>query len=269
MKLSGNINTAEIYAVEGRSGSIYFMSGLSCIELRNDSFYVHDLRSLNGKWGGYERMDKFRYGRMFIYGGPGFAAELVQDKPLGPMSFRQIPLSTELPVRTFAEVAPDDYYLGLWWQSSPDYYFWRVYRDQLIRLEFPPGDEGVRDLCAALWTDGTSIFAANPPYLFRQSIADTSKRSFIILDQALDTTMLPGMPNRMVGRADNDIFIVGDYGTIYHYNGKSIHVYMDLMRQIRYVRYLDVAVTERKVYIAGGGVVNGVARAILLIGTRR
>jgi len=58
-------------------------------------------------------MDKFRSGRMYIYGGPGFAAELVQHKPLWPVSFRQIPLSTELPVLSFAAAATDDYSIGL------------------------------------------------------------------------------------------------------------------------------------------------------------
>jgi hypothetical protein len=266
---SGNIRTVAIEGVEGRNGSVYFIAVGSCTEIRRDTTVVHDLRVLAGRWWSQHRVDKFRSGRMYIYGGPGFAAELVQDKPLGPISFRQIPLSTELPVRTFAEVAADDYYLGIWSTERPDYHFWRHYNGEVIPLHFAADTLGPRDVCAALWASEDYLFAANSPYLFRQSIRDTSDRVFIPLRGRMDPAMRTGIPNRMVGRANNDIFIVGDFGTIYHFNGKSSHLYTDLMSEFRMVRYLDVAVTETKVYIVGGGFVDGQSRAILMIGTRQ
>jgi hypothetical protein len=269
MKISGSINTGPIYAVEGRDGSVYFMSGLSCTELRSDSFHVHDLRILNGRWPNQRRMDKFSSGRMYIYGGPGFAAELVQDKPLGPISFRQIPLSTELPVATFAEAAPDDYYMGLWWTNTAEYHFWRHYKGERIPLQFARTTDGPRDFCTSLWASEKYLYATTYPYLFRQSISDTSDRVFLNIYNDTGPGKPLGRPFRMTGRADNDIFIVGDAGTAVHYNGSSFHLYKEIKEVIPTGRLYDVAVTRDKVYIVGGGYVNGLPRAVLFIGTRR
>jgi len=269
MKLSGSINTSEIYAVEGRSGSVYFMSGLSCIELRNDSFHVHDLGSLNGKWPADRRIDKFRSGRMFIYGGPGFAAELVQDEPLGPVTFRQIPLDTELPVATFAEAAADDYYLGLWWTKTAEHHFWRIHDGEIIPHVFSITEQGSRDFCAALWASDEYVYSTSGPCMFRQAIKDTTDRRFTFI-MANEGEVKPlGMPFRMTGRADNDIFIAGDYGTVFHYNGSSFHLYKEVKDLIPTGRLYDVAVTRDKVYLVGRGDVNGLHGAVLFIGTRR
>jgi hypothetical protein len=269
MKISGSINTGTIYAIEGRNGSIYFMGAMSVTELRDELYSVHDLRLLNGKWAGYERMDKFRSGRIFIYGGPGFAAELLQDKPLGPMSFRQIPLNTELPVATFAEAAEDDYYLGLWWTKTSEYHFWRMRHGALIPLEFSRTSDGPRDFCTSLWVSDTYVYATTFPYLYRQCIADTSNRAYLNIYNDTGPGKPLGRPFRMTGRNDNDIFIVGDAGTVVHFNGKSFHLYKEIKETIPYGRLYDVAVTTDKVYLVGAGVVNGLHGAVLFIGTRK
>jgi hypothetical protein len=266
---SGNIRTVAIEGVEGRNGSVYFIAVGSCTEIRRDTTVVHDLRVLAGRWWSQHRVDKFRSGRMYIYGGPGFAAELVQDKPLGPISFRQIPLSTELPVATFAEAAPDDYYMGLWWTNTAEYHFWRHYKGERIPLQFARTTDGPRDFCTSLWASEKYLYATTYPYLFRQSISDTSDRVFLNIYNDTGPGKPLGRPFRMTGRADNDIFIVGDAGTAVHYNGSSFHLYKEIKEVIPTGRLYDVAVTRDKVYIVGRGHVNGLPRAVLFIGTRR
>jgi hypothetical protein len=269
MKLSGSTNTGPIHAVEARDGSIYFLGGMSVTELRNQEFTVHDLRDIANHLSSFERMDKFRSGRIFIYGGPGFAAELVQDKPLGPMSFRQIPLSTELPVATFAEAAEDDYYLGLWWTKTAEHHFWRMHHGEIIPYVFSMVEQRSRDLCAALWASEDYVYSTSGFYLFRQSIKDTTDRRFSFVMANEGEAKPLGMPFRMTGRADNDIFIAGDYGTVFHYNGSSFHLYKEIKETIPYGRLYDVAVTRDKVYLVGRGDVNGLHGAVLFIGTRK
>ena len=45
LTLSGQVSGVPIYAVEGREGSVYFMSSGSCTEMRDDPVAIHDLRS--------------------------------------------------------------------------------------------------------------------------------------------------------------------------------------------------------------------------------
>jgi hypothetical protein len=270
LTISGQVSGVAIYAVEGREGSVYFMSNGACTEMRDDSVAIHDLRVLAGKWSSHQRMDKFRSDRMYIYGGgPGFAAELVQERPLGPMTIRQIPVNSELPVATFAEAATDDYYMGLWWTKSSEHHFWRRLNGELIDYNFSRTELGQRDFCAALWVSNEYVYSTSGPYMFRQAISDTTDRVFTFI-MANEGEVKPlGMPFRMTGSADNDIFIAGDYGTVFHYNGVSFHLYKECKEFIPTGRFFDIAVTKHKVYLVGGGSVDGKPRAVLMIGTRR
>ncbi len=71
--------------------------------------------------------------------------------------------------------------------------------------------------------------------------------------------------NSIRGTNRNNVFAVGDYGIVVHYNGKSWHFYKELFKFWGTRIYSSVSLTKNKVYIVG----QEDGRGIIVIGTRR
>ncbi|MBE0643058.1 MAG: hypothetical protein IH600_03165 [Bacteroidetes bacterium] len=265
---NGDIGRANFYAVTARQRSNYLISGLGITELNDDSMVFHDMRILNGKWNANEMASSERSGSMFIHGRPGFLAELVQAGPLQPIGIRQIPLPTQAPVRAFVEVGEQEYFIGVYSDETGEHHWYHSKDGSLLEYSFSPVGVYSRDYCTALWASENKLFATTTPFLFVQSLADTSDRVFIDFLDDLGRESI-GRINRMTGLANNDIFFVGEVTTVMHYNGKSFRVYDEIKQQAAMSRFYDVAMVGDKVYIVGGRTFEGRYQAALIIGTKR
>jgi len=268
IKSNGDPGGVWLLGVETRNRSVYFFTKMACTELRSDTIVFHDLREIDAKWYRSEKTQMVRDGRIFLTGGPGFLAELKQKRPLGSIDVKQIELPTEIPIKAFAEAGEDDYYIGAWeFDSRREYHFWRRYHGRLIAYDFPEQADYTRNLVTALWCSGKQLFAYCPPYLFMESLADTSDRTFIHESEYFDTSNTRGMPITMNGRGDNDVFFGGHFGTLHHYNGKSVHLYHELMEDLPNMIFRAIEFGDDKVYVAGGGRTQDGPRAVLVVGT--
>lgn len=268
VKMGGGEHTVNMHAVVGRDDAIYLISGLSCTEIYNNNVVLHDLQVLAGKWWNNERAEITRFGSFYIHGGPGFLAKVNQDVPHGKMYINQIQLQTEIPVAGMTEAAPDDLYIGCRGTQSAETHFYRSDGGNLIEYKFSKSGEYSRTFCTALWSSEDRIFAVCAPFLYSQSIKDTSDRSFTNMLIDLKKSSI-GLPNHMTGRGNNDIFIVGEGSTVIHYNGRSFKEYQEIKDRIQIADLTDVEVTDKHVYIVGSGLVDGMPRAVLVVGTAR
>jgi hypothetical protein len=265
---SGEVERANFYALAIRRRSKYLISGLGITELNDDTIVFHDMRILNGKWSGFEMASTESSGNMFIYGLPGFLAELVQAGPLQPIGIRQISLPTQAPVRAFVEVGEQEYFIGGYSDETGEHHWYHSKDGMLLEYAFSPVGVYSRDYCTALWASDDKLFATTTPFLFVQSLADTSDRVFINFLDDLGRSSI-GRIEKMTGRANNDIFFVGQVSTVMHYNGKSFHVYDEIAEKASMSRFWDVAIAGDKVYIVGVREFEGRYQAALIIGTKQ
>jgi hypothetical protein len=265
---NGEVRPTLFDAVTGRKQSIYFISGNGITELNDDTMVFHDMRIMKNKWSGRVMASSERSGNMFIHGGLGFLSELVQSGPLQPIGIRQIPLPTQAPVRAFVEVNEQEYYIGVYSDETGEHHWYHSKDGMLLEYAFSPVGVYSREYCTALWASDDKLFATTTPFLFVQSHADTSDRVFINFLDDLGRSSI-GRIEKMTGRANNDIFFVGQVSTVMHYNGKSFHVYDEIAEKASMSRFWDVAIVGDKVYIVGVRTFEGRYQAALIIGTKR
>jgi hypothetical protein len=113
-----------------------------------------------------------------------------------------------------------------------------------------------------IWASKDSLYAQVGWGVYIQSIRDTNKWRLL----GWYDTMYPlGWLRRMRGSADNNVFLVGDFGTIIHYNGKSwkMSEFFDLNRSLT---FFSVSVLQSKVYVVG---VDASNQAVIYEGTMR
>ncbi len=265
---SGEVERANFYALANRRRTKYLISGLGITELNDDTIVFHDMRILNGKWYGFEMASTEASGKMFIYGLPGFLAELVQAGPLQPIGIRQIPLPTQAPVRAFVEVNEQEYFIGVYSDETGEHHWYHSKDGMLLEYSFSAVGVYSRDYCTALWASDDKLFATSTPFLFVQSLADTSDRVFVNFLDDLGRSSV-GRIEKMTGRANNDIFFVGQVSTVMHYNGKTFHVYDEIAERASMSRFWDVTIAGDKVYIVGVREFGGQYQAVLIIGTKQ
>lgn len=268
VKMGDRIGILSLVGVVGHSGSTFFISGLGCVEYTSDTLVFHDLRSLAGLWYANERTELTKSGRHFIFGKPGFLAELSQSERFSPIQFEQVPVPTEVPVVAIAEIGPDEFYIACRGNTSSERAFYHQLGGSFIEYDFQVDSVFPGNICYALWSSEDRVFGACTPYIFSQSILDTSDRVFINILEDVGYNSSLGFPNRMTGRANNDIFIVGSYGTVLHYNGATCHLYQEIQSVFPSARFYDVSIHGNKVYIVGAGIFNGMPRALLIVGTK-
>jgi|GEM_PF-2767366 len=267
IKAGGGMGLLFIESVTGRKESTYFMSILGCTQVHPDTIVYHDLLELWDLWEGQGKISIAPSGRIMLYGRKGFLAELRQDSDFSPIHIQQLQLPTDIPVVAYEEITPDNFYVGCATPRRDRHHFYHMINGELVEYIFPADSLYRKDICNALWSSSDRIFSAGTPYMFSESIQDTSDRMFFNMldDISFETTV--GYIKDMAGRANNDIFLVGDYGTILHFNGASFHLYEDIQSRMPAGIFYSVSVHNNKVYVVGGGRPNGEPRGVLLIGT--
>lgn len=116
---------------------------------------------------------------------------------------------------------------------------------------------------SALWISKDSLYGAFGSALYIQALYDTSHFRFL---SALGIDPSIGVKWRIDGTADNDVFMVGSFASVVHYNGKSLHYYPDIDRRVGGGDILGVDATEDYIYLCGR---SGSTHAFVAIGKRR
>jgi hypothetical protein len=111
------------------------------------------------------------------------------------------------------------------------------------------------------------------------SIWFTSSSPYYIVGDGIYTMKQPGenawksllgltanYTEKIRGNADNDFFIVGDYGTVLHYNGSSFRNYQT-GGTLPYIDGVWESVDVKRNFVVAVGILNN--RAALLRGTRK
>jgi hypothetical protein len=115
---------------------------------------------------------------------------------------------------------------------------------------------------SCMWASRDTLYANVSSGVYIQSINDTSKWRLL----PWRGTVYPlGWVRGLRGSADSNIFVVGDFGTIIHYNGKSWHLY-DFFDLNKSLQFWAVSVLPKKVYAVGIAENN---QAVIYEGTMR
>jgi hypothetical protein len=115
----------------------------------------------------------------------------------------------------------------------------------------------------SLWISDDTLYGGFGGYLYIQALYDTSYYRFIS-DKSTDPPY--GHKTAIDGTGDNDVFMVGAYGTVTHYNGKTVQSYPMLSQQIGAGMFYGISVTENYVYVCGS---TEETRAAIAIGRKR
>jgi hypothetical protein len=215
---------------------------------------------LNGLIIGREFFERGREGDVYLYGGRGFLGRF--DGP-SHKTYTQFPTGTARTITAFAEVGPDEFYVGGWDKDSTDGFFHHLFKGTVTNMkrEFENGER--LGITTALWASRKRLFAYCSPYLYIHSLHEPQRWDTLHLRRPFPGTVI-GLPVCAAGRADNDVFIAGHYASVIHYNGRSLHFYNEIQSYFGSGVLYDIAVTSGKVFIVGSR--NN--RAILAIGTR-
>lgn len=118
------------------------------------------------------------------------------------------------------------------------------------------------DGCRTLWISADTLYADVGTGIFIQSLRDTSHWRLL----PMMTIAFPlGYIRSMRGTTDNDIFMVGDFATIIHYNGKSWYQYPFFSLSAQ-KSFRAVSVTQNTVFAVGFDEQN---RGLIYIGSKK
>lgn len=265
--IGGRINTAAYFAVLGKNGAIQYLTDLGITERIEDTLKYHDLQELGTLLYQYPNAVTSKSGNQFLFGGNGFLAELIKDDISGSYGIKQIPVPTNIHVSSFVEVGHNDYYIACWSIESAENHFYHLQNGNIIDYKFAKDGIYSKDFFTEVWASDKYVYGVSIPYMFRQSIKDTTDKVFLDIFKDINVSAV-GIPFCMEGRADNDIFIAGEQAAVIHYNGKSFHYYRDLSDRLKRCRLLNIALTQNHVYLVGRGEINGVTKALLIKGTK-
>lgn len=115
---------------------------------------------------------------------------------------------------------------------------------------------------STLWTNGSGEFLITgiPDGIVRHSTSDVNKAK-------TDQFSRKNFAYRIRGNADNNIFLAGDGGMIWHYNGKSWKYYQDLFQVDR--RLYSISVEEKVVVAVGRYYRDILSNALVITGKRQ
>ncbi len=258
---NGQIAPAELYGITVERGYPTFWVTRRWTKMLPEGWTHAFFEDLNGLIIGREFFERGREGDVYLYGGRGFLGRF--DGP-SHKTHTQFPTGTARTITAFAEVGPDEFYVGGWDHDTTNGTFHHIKAGVVTDMQRDLGN-GVRlNHATALWASRERLFAFCPPYLYIQSLRQPQRWDTLFLPPEI-AGMNVGLPVCANGREDNDAFIAGHNATIIHYNGRSLHFYDEVQAYFGHGVFEDIAVTPRKVYIVGSR--NN--RAILAIGTRR
>lgn len=115
-------------------------------------------------------------------------------------------------------------------------------------------------LLQSVWyANNDSIIVAGSAGLYWQDVRGDSPPRQIPLN-------LGNFPHKVRGNAANDIFVVGDEGMVWHYNGKSWKQFSELQNTSHF--FYSIAVRQDKAIIVGLDTSQGIQRLIIVSGER-
>ncbi|MGB2869028.1 MAG: hypothetical protein WBD36_11295 [Bacteroidota bacterium] len=135
-----------------------------------------------------------------------------------------------------------------------------VYDDNLNW--FTIRNDSLSGVLTSVWTNSDEkVYAVTPAGLYEcpSSTHGDGKRNWF------NNTFSPGFPNRVRGQGANDIFVIGDFSFLAHFNGKSWHWYQEIGGS---VRWHSVAMRGDLVIGVGVDVSNIFNRGVVAIGKR-
>jgi hypothetical protein len=255
------IGSRDALGVTLHEGFPTFWSGLSRSKMTKDSMDMMYFPQINGLILGQQYFKRGADGHVYEFGGSGFLARFV-----GPKldRFEQIPTGTAKTLKAFAQAGPNEFYIGGWNHDSTGGIFHHL-RDGMINpIRRETGRAFPITYATAIWTGKERLHAACPDFIYMQSLANPA---------AWDTLHIPpptperiiGLPICASGRADNDVFYAGHYGTVLHYNGRTLHFYDEIPQRFPDgIVLTDIAVTPNRVFLVG----NGQGYSLIIRGTK-
>ena len=187
-------------------------------------------------------------GEVYMHGWKGFLGRF--DAP-DYKRREQIPTGTAKPIRAFTQVGPNEFYVGGWSHDSTGGIFHHIRDGQVRAIRRETGRQFPITYATALWSSSQRLHAVCPDFIYIQSLADPAiwDTLYVIPPGAKHVV---GLPIGAAGRADNDVFYVGHYATVLHYNGRNLHFYDEIARQFpNGCVFDDVVVTPNHVFIVG------------------
>lgn len=262
IKIDGSINTTSIYGAFRSYGATVFVTSIGCTEIRGDSIRFHDLRAIPYVGRTHDLVDQSTYGSVFYYGGGRSFVKLVRNGPGADIEFESVAIPTDVPVASLAEIGTDQYYISCWWLTTSESHLWKYDHGELTQCTIGGESDTAVFRFESLWYCDNFLFAIHHQKLVVQNVNDESK--FVKYDIPRVSDIQGGI-RKMVGASANDIFIVGDFGRVFHFNGSTVKLYNEIYEMCPTTSFLDVTVSKNKVYIVGED--YRAHRAIFLIGT--
>lgn len=264
IKNNGSINSTNIYGAYRSYGSTVFVTSMGCTEFRGDSIYFHDLRSIPYSGGPHNMVCQSASGTVFYYGGAGLFGRLVRKVPSAEIVYENIQIPTQVPVASLAEIGPEKYYLTCWWITTSESHLWKYDRGTLSAGSIGGESDSSVYWHQALWCIGNTVMGIHNQNLILQDVDNEAVYRKYGIPKVSGKQ---GAVRRMKGANVNDVFIVGDFGRVLHFNGDSVHLYDELHESYPTASFLDIAVTKDKVYIVGEDYRANCA--LFIVGTRK
>ena len=119
--------------------------------------------------------------------------------------------------------------------------------------------DSLSGVLTGVWTDGNKVYLVGSSGLYEADVATRGAARRIWYD----FRAAPGLPHWLRGSSANDLFAGGDFTSIYHYNGSTVHYYADLQSRIRWW-----SAARKSDTLIAVGANNDTQRAVVLWGRK-
>jgi hypothetical protein len=258
---NGQLSGGELYGITIDSGYPTFWVTRRWTKMQPGGWSHEFFEDLDGLIIGKEFFERGRGGDVYWYGGRGFLGRFDGTEH---KTFTRFTTGTARTITTFAEIGPDEFYVGGWDYDTTNGTFHHIKGGVVTDMQRDLGDGARLNNATALWASRERLFAYCTPYLYIQSLDEPQRWDTLHLHRPFPGALI-GLQVCAAGRADNDVFMAGHYTALLHYNGRSLHFYKEVQSAFpEPAVFHAIAMTTRKVYVVGS--MNN--RAILAIGTR-
>jgi hypothetical protein len=261
LDLNGFLSAVALDGVTVEKGSVTFWGPIASTKLRGDSATLRFHRELNGLYIGTGKIKSGTDGHVYMFGGRGNLLRFIGPKH---ERFEPIPTGTAKTIKSFAQAGPNEYYIGGWNHDSTGGIFHHVRDGMVTPIRRETGRAHPITYATAIWASKERLHAVCPDFIYMQSLVNPAVWDTLHIPPPTPDRIV-GLPICAYGRADNDVFYAGGFGTVLHYNGRSLHVYSEIPQRFSNATFFeDIVTTPRHVFLVGDR--NGYA--ILLKGTK-
>ncbi|MDD8018733.1 MAG: hypothetical protein PHP42_10205 [Bacteroidota bacterium] len=123
-------------------------------------------------------------------------------------------------------------------------------------------NDTIRGIISTMWSCWNDKYIVAATGIYEILVNSHGEGKFLWLEYPI------GFLQSLRGYSGNDIFAVGQFGTVIHYNGSTWHLYQELYDATGRTKYLSVAVNSNQVIIVGYLPNGFIAPAVILMGKR-